>query len=73
MRFAAATGAPTPQTLTVLEGRAEAAGCSTAPRLSTSTPTVAARAQIFTDEPVQDSTVEVQGMSLTVFTHSIYS
>jgi hypothetical protein len=34
---------------------------------------IAARAQIFTDELVQDATVEIQGMSLTEFTHQIYS
>jgi hypothetical protein len=42
------------------EGRAKATGCSTAPPHSTSTPTVAARVQIFTDEPVKETTVEVK-------------
>jgi hypothetical protein len=43
------------------------------PLLSTSTPTVAARAQIFTDEPVKDVIVEVKVCDLQSYTRLIYS
>jgi hypothetical protein len=60
---------PTAETLTVAEGHAEAMGCTTA----ATTPTVAARAQIFTDEPVKDVIVEVKVCDLQSYTCLIYS
>jgi hypothetical protein len=60
MRFTAATVAPTLLTLADREGVLKRREAPPAPPHSTSTPTVAARVQIFTNEAVKDATVEVK-------------
>jgi hypothetical protein len=57
-RFAAATVAPTLLTLADREGVLKRREAAPAPPHSTSTPTIAARVQIFTDEAVNDGIVK---------------